>query len=195
MLLIADPHFAKAASYRSLGVFVPKGTTDFALARLNTLIARHAAERIVFLGDFLHAREGRNDETFNALAEWRASHDAIDMQIVRGNHDKRAGDPPESVGITSLDGPLLESPFALAHHPLALPGSYVLAGHLHPRALLTGRARQWERLPCFWFQRNVGVLPAFGEFTGGVDVIPSDEEEVWVVSDDEVLPIRRGTQE
>ena len=165
-LLVADPHFGKAASFRALGVFVPKGTTQDGLTRLNALIARLTPERIVFLGDFLHAKEGRTAETFDALRTWRASHASIEMLLVRGNHDRHAGDPPLEVGIVSINGPLADRPFAFAHNPQGVRDAYVLAGHMHPCAVLIGPGRQRERLPCFWFGREVGVLPAFGEFTG-----------------------------
>lgn len=187
MLLVADPHFGKAAAFRALGVFVPKGTTTDALSRLNALTARLSPARIVFLGDFLHAKEGRNDATFAALASWRSVHQDVEMQIVRGNHDRRAGDPPDEVGISCVDGPVLEPPFALAHHPDELPGHYVLAGHLHPCAVLVGPARQTERLPCFWFGRAVAVLPAFGDFTGCAEIEPEKEDRVWVAADDRVV--------
>jgi DNA ligase-associated metallophosphoesterase len=186
-LLVADPHFGKAASFRALGVRVPRGTTEGALARLAGLVARLAPARIEFLGDFLHAREGRNDETFRLLTDWRARHGGIAMRLVRGNHDKRAGDPPSAVGIECVDGPLLEPPFALAHHPAQVDGAYVLAGHVHPCAVLVGRGRQRERLPCFWLGERTGVLPAFGEFTGCAEVTPSEGDAVWVVAGDEVM--------
>ncbi|MEO5814359.1 MAG: ligase-associated DNA damage response endonuclease PdeM [Gemmatimonadaceae bacterium] len=192
MLLVADPHFGKAASFRTLGVFVPKGTTNEAISRLDTLIARLEPAQVVFLGDFLHAKEGRNAETFDALAEWRARHASIGMQLVRGNHDKRAGDPPAEVGIVSIDGPLLAAPFAFAHHPVSVSGYYVLAGHTHPCAVLTGRARQRERLPCFWFGADVGVLPAFGDFTGCAEVETESDDTVWVVAGETVAPVIRA---
>ncbi|MEP6999874.1 MAG: ligase-associated DNA damage response endonuclease PdeM [bacterium] len=191
MLLVADPHFGKAASFRALGVFVPKGTTQGAIARLDALIARLAPERIVFLGDFLHAKEGRNAETFRVLAEWRESHASISVQLVRGNHDKRAGDPPSDVGVECLDGPLLVEPFALVHHPVRVADRYVLAGHVHPCAVLTGPARQWERLPCFWFSHEVGVLPAFGDFTGSAPIDARDGDAVWVVTGDSAREVAR----
>ena len=187
MLLVADPHFGKSAAFRALGVFVPKGTTADALSRLNALIARLSPARIVFLGDFLHAKEGRSEETFAALAAWRSAHRDVEMQIVRGNHDRRAGDPPEEVGIFCVDGPVLDPPFALAHHPGKVPGTYVLAGHIHPCAVLVGPARQTERLSCFWFGREVGVLPAFGDFTGCAEIEPEKEDRVWVAADDRVV--------
>ena len=58
-LLVADPHFGKAAAFRAAGVPVPRGTTTGSLARLDAALARTGATRIVFLGDFLHARVGR----------------------------------------------------------------------------------------------------------------------------------------
>ena len=189
MLLIADPHFGKAASFRALGVAVPRGTTARSLDTINQLVAVHQPKRLVFLGDFLHAREGRNAETFATLAAWRASHVAVDVQLIRGNHDRRAGDPPPEVGITCCDGPVIEAPFALTHHPVAVAERYVLAGHIHPCATLTGAGRQRERVPCFWFGDDVGVLPAFGEFTGCVSIDSKRTDRVWAVADQSVLDV------
>ena len=186
-LLVADPHFGKAASFRTLGVRVPRGTTEGALARLDALVARHAPARIDFLGDFLHAREGRNAETFAAIGAWRARHAGVAMRLVRGNHDKRAGDPPPELGIECVDGPIVEPPFALAHHPTRVEGMYAIAGHVHPCAVLVGPGRQRERLPCFWLGRDVAVLPAFGEFTGCAEVEPESGDELWVIADDRVV--------
>ena len=191
-LLVADPHFGKAAAFRALGVLVPRGTTHDALARLDALVARLAPERIEFLGDFLHAREGRNPETFAALGAWRAHHAEVEMRIVRGNHDRRAGDPPSEIGIPCVDGPVREGPLALAHHPAPCDGAYVLAGHVHPCVTLAGAARQRERLPCFWLGREVGVLPAFGDFTGCAEVEPAESDQLWVVAGDQVLRVGPG---
>lgn len=188
-LLVADPHFGKAASFRALGVRVPHGTTQDALARLDALVERLSPARIEFLGDFLHAREGRNVATFRALGEWRARHAGIAMRLVRGNHDRRAGDPPSEVGIECVDGPVPEPPFAFAHHPTTRDGVYVIAGHVHPCAVLVGPARQRERLPCFWLGRGAGVLAAFGDFTGCAEVTASDGDEVWVVAGHAVVRV------
>lgn len=59
-LLVADLHLGKAASFRAQGLPVPAGTTRENLHRLEALLARHPAERLVFLGDFLHAAQGRS---------------------------------------------------------------------------------------------------------------------------------------
>jgi DNA ligase-associated metallophosphoesterase len=189
-LLIADAHFGKAASFRANGVPVPRGTTAEGLARIDALLERTSARRIVFLGDFLHAREGRAPDTVRAIAAWRARHRPIEMTLVRGNHDRRAGDPPPEVQIDCMDAPLFDGPFALTHHPRAVAGCYVLAGHLHPAVVMTGPARQWERLACFWLGAEVGVLPAFGDFTGVAEVTPAAEDRVFVVAGDRVVQAR-----
>ena len=186
-LLVADAHIGKAASFRALGVPVPRGTTGGALARLDTLLDRTEAKRIIFLGDLLHAREGRAPETVGALAEWRERRAATEMILVRGNHDRRAGDPPPEIGIDCIDAPLLETPFALVHHPRAVADHYALAGHLHPAAVMTGPARQRERLACFWLGADVGVLPAFGDFTGVADVNAGPDDRVFVIAGEHVV--------
>jgi uncharacterized protein len=189
-LLIADAHFGKAASFRASGVPVPRGTTADALARVDTLLDRTSARRIVFLGDFLHAKEGRAPNTVWAIAEWRARHPHIEMTLVRGNHDRRAGDPPAEIRIECVDAPLQEGPFAFAHHPRAVAGAYALAGHLHPAVVLKGPARQRERLACFWLGAEVGVLPAFGDFTGVAEVTPAEGDRVFVIAGESVVQAR-----
>jgi DNA ligase-associated metallophosphoesterase len=193
-LLIADPHFGKAATFRAAGIFVPEETTAATLSRLDALLIVTRARRIVFLGDFLHAREGRHPSTFDAIDEWRAKHETIAMLLVRGNHDRRAGDPPDSMQIECVDGPRVDGPFALAHHPVYVAGAYVLAGHLHPGARLFGAGRERARVPCFWFGRDCAVLPAFGEFTGLADVEPSASDRVWVTTGEEVIPVAAAAE-
>jgi metallophosphoesterase superfamily enzyme len=73
-------------------------------------------------------------------------------------------------------------------------GGYVLAGHIHPAARITGRANESLRLPCFWFGADAAVLPAFGAFTGTAVVDPDPGDRVCVIAGDRVLelPARRG---
>lgn len=188
-LLVADPHFGKAATFRAAGIFVPEETTAMTLTRLDILLWATNANRLVFLGDFLHAREGRHPETLRAIEEWRAGHSSVAMLLVRGNHDRRAGDPPESLNIECADGPVVEGPFAFAHHPATMPGAYVLAGHVHPGARLYGAGRERVRVPCYWFGAGCAVLPAFGEFTGLADIDAKPGDRVWVTTGEEVIPI------
>src|SRR5919112_564293 len=130
-LLVADTHFGKAATFRAAGIPVPRGTTTGSLARLDGALARTGAGRIVFLGDFLHAREGREAETTRVVGEWRGRDAAVDMVIVRGNHDARAGDPGPEIDIRCVDGPVAEPPFVFTHKPAVSDAGYVICGHVH----------------------------------------------------------------
>jgi DNA ligase-associated metallophosphoesterase len=188
-LFVADPHFGKAATFRALGVPVPRGTTTGTLSRLDAIIGRHAASRLIFLGDFLHAAEGRDPETLRVLNDWRRRHASLEMTLVRGNHDARAGDPPRELELRCVTGPHADAPFVLDHHPRRAHGAYVLCGHIHPAVTLTGIGRQHSRLPCFWFGKDIGVLPAFGEFTGVAEADVQVGDRVFVVADDTVVAV------
>ena len=188
-LFIADPHFGKAATFRARGIFVPRGTTTETLARLDAAIERTGAARIVFLGDFFHARESHSAGTLEALARWRARHPARLISLVRGNHDRHAGDPSPSLGIEIVATGQQLGPFILAHEPVAHLAGHVLAGHLHPVFQLRGRANQTARLPCFWVGDRVSVLPAFGSFTGGAPIATSAGDRVFLVADGRVFAV------
>ena len=185
-LLVADAHIGKAVSFRQLGVPVPRGTTSETLARLTRLVARLGVQRIVFLGDFLHSARSHAASTMAAAARWRGEHTALELTLVRGNHDDRAGDPPAALGIEVVDEPLTIGALALCHHPRPQAGAYTLAGHLHPCVTIGGRANDRLRLPCFHFGPTVGVLPAFGSFTGMHPIRREDGGQVFVVADDRV---------
>ncbi len=197
-VLVADAHFGKAVSFRRLGVPVPRGTTTETLDRLSTLVADTGARRIVFLGDFLHSARSHAPGTLAALARWRGEHSRLELTLVRGNHDERAGDPPASLGIEVVDEPLALGPFALCHYPRPVAGAYVLAGHWHPCISVKGRAFERLRLPCFWFGDDsgalpdcaVGVLPAFGAFTGMHRIEPRAGDRIFPVAGDVVRAIK-----
>ena len=171
LLLVADAHIGKAVSFRRLGVPVPAGSTADSLQRLDLLLGATQARGIVFLGDLLHSAQARQSAALALWRAWRLRHPGLDLTLVRGNHDLQAGDPPAGLAVRCVDGPLRLGPWALQHHPAPVPGAYALAGHVHPGVLLTGRAHDRLRLPCFHFAAQVGLLPAFGGFTG-LHVLP-----------------------
>jgi DNA ligase-associated metallophosphoesterase len=194
-LLVADLHVGKAQSFRRLGVPVPESTTLATLDALDAALAATGARRLVVLGDFLHSRRAHAPVVLGALAEWRARHGGLEVVLVRGNHDDRAGDPPADLRIQVVDEPWPLGPFALCHHPQPRAAGYVLAGHWHPCVRLRGRAFDRLRLPCFWFGpdgeagRAVGVLPAYGSFTGMHPIERSAGERVYALADGAVVEI------
>lgn len=189
-LLIADAHFGKASAYRSLGQPVPQGTTTANLQCLDRLLAAFPGAQVIFLGDFLHGPGSHASGTLNALRAWRERHAGVALTLIRGNHDKRAGDPPGDLNIEVVTEPLLMGPFALQHEPDAHSSHHVLAGHVHPVYRLRGKGRQSLRLPCFLIGNQVSLLPAFGAFTGGYSVTQEEGSRIFVIGDQEVWPVR-----
>lgn len=200
-LIVADLHLGKAAAYRALGVPVPDGGAERDLKRLSRLIDRTGSNWVIVLGDLLHARSARSEATLASLARWRAEHSSLRVTVVRGNHDLRAGDPPDelafecvspTVDASALGGAACRaSRLRFGHEPPAGADSDddrpTLCGHLHPKVSLEpidGAGLGWSA-PCFWFSRAVGVLPAFGSFTGDASIRPVRGDRVFAIGETE----------
>ena len=189
MLIIADIHFGKAASFRALGIPVPRGTTTENLAGLDALIEQHGARHVVFLGDFLHARAAHASGTQLAMLTWRNTRRDLRLTLVRGNHDKHAGDPAAALGIELVDEPHEVGPFSFCHHPDIDTDGYALAGHVHPAWVLATRFDSL-RLPCFVVGTHRMILPSFGSFTGGHTVKREAGDAIFVTSGEAVHNVR-----
>jgi DNA ligase-associated metallophosphoesterase len=190
-LLVADVHIGKAATFRRLGVPVPQGTTSDAVERLAALVQATGAAQLVVLGDLLHGRLGRVGATLERFARWREAHAALQVTLVRGNHDDRSGDPPPEWRVEVVDGPLRLGGLALVHDPQPVPGAYAVGGHVHPCAWV-GRGHDRLRLPCFHFAPEVAVLPAFGDFTGMHALPCGDDDRIYVIAGDAVRAVGRS---
>ena len=188
-LFVADLHWGKAASFRAAGVAVPSGSIHADLDRLGRALDTTAAARLVILGDLFHDRASQSPEVCDAVRHWRAARPGLDVLLVRGNHDRRSGDPPADWGFRCESEPVAAGPFGCRHYPDPTPGLYTLAGHVHPSVTLRGAGRQRLRLPCFHFGPAVGILPAFGGFTGTADVPAHVGDRVYVVADGEVVAV------
>jgi DNA ligase-associated metallophosphoesterase len=139
-LFVADVHLGKAAAFREGGVPMPRGATAGDLARLAALVQRTRATRLVVLGDLLHSAAGRVAALDAAFRRWRDAHPALEVTLVRGNHDSRAGDPPPAWDVDVVAEPHPLAPFLLCHEPQAPRTGYALCGHLHPGVRIAGNA-------------------------------------------------------
>lgn len=185
-LFVADLHIGKAATFRAAGSPLPRGSTTHDLARLSRCFQATDAERLVVLGDLYHARAGQEPATMDALLRWRDRHMNVQVEVVRGNHDRRAHPSPSTFRFEEVEEGALDAPFVLAHHPVPSPNGYVLAGHLHPGVRLRSGAEDMK-LPCFHVGEHVAVLPAFGSFTGLALVRPTQGDRVYAIADDQVI--------
>lgn len=190
-ILLADTHFGKAATFRNHGIPVPVGTTDVMLNRLSDTIVQTGATQIYFLGDFVHSFTRHKIDFESELLRWRTAHANIEMTLIMGNHDRGQQALFHQLDFTIVKEPLLVDGLALCHYPEtpAPKGAYKLAGHVHPSVKISGGGDLTEKIPCFHFKENVGVLPAFGEFTGTQRVMPTSTDRVFAVADGEVIEI------
>lgn len=186
-LIVADVHFGKAATFRAGGISLPAGTTQNNLNRLTNMLDITKADRLLILGDLLHAKRGRAAEMIEQVIHWRGQRPQLDIQLVLGNHDTRAGQPPAAWEISSFDE-LIEPPFVWRHHPGSSNDGYVVGGHIHPAVTLRGPGETLT-LPCYYFGSHGAIWPAFGDFTGFARIRPQRNEPVFVIADDEVIQV------
>ncbi len=181
-LFVADVHLGKAASFRAAGVPLPSGHSSFDLDRLSQLLIVHRATRFVILGDLVHTESSYTTPLDRNFRAFRERHSGVEMVLVRGNHDRHAGEAPAEWDLEAVAEPYGLGPLQCCHEPGAARGAgFELAGHLHP-ALLLQTAREAVTLPCFWQHASGLVLPAFGSLTGKFSVRLKPGESAVVVA-------------
>ncbi len=184
MLLVSDLHLGKVHHFRKSGIFVPSHAAMDNYERLSSLLMDFRPAQLTILGDLFHSSYNQDWKVF---AELRQTFSKVEFNLVVGNHDilddslflKNEVDLYESLHI---------DPFVFTHYPTTTEG-YNLAGHLHPGVRLVGSSKQSLRLPCFYFGATQGVMPAFGAFTGTSLIHPQKEDQVFVVSEDQIAKV------
>jgi uncharacterized protein len=188
-LIVTDTHFGKAATFRQSGIPVPEDTTQADLDRLSSLLLSTDAQRLIVLGDLLHAKAGRQPTVLNAVEAWREKHRHVAIDLIMGNHDRAAGAPPQEWNIALHPRELMLKPFMFVHEPTASEERYVMSGHIHPSVSLNGGLHRSTRFPCFSFGERQAILPAFGSFTGTYEISPSRGDRIYVIVEDNVIQV------
>ena len=192
-LLVADPHFGKAAAFRAAGV--SRAARDDAAKRSRVWTprsrARRAGESFFSATFFMRARGERRRHCARSASGARA---CGDRDAARARQSRqRAGDPPRELEIACVERAGHRSAIRVCSSSGAV-GRRLRARRPRASGARAYRVpgRQRERLPCFWFGREIAVLPAFGEFTGLADIEVTPGDQVWVVADGEVIAVREG---
>ena len=188
-LLIADLHLGKEHTFARQGVPIPAGPSQQSLDRLTTLIASTRPERLIVLGDLMHAIPHRHESWLGALSRFLDQHQGLDVQVCAGNHDRTDGQNRVDARVQWHSEPIVEGPFVLQHHPGSDERGYVLSGPVHPVMRIARRRGKPLRAPAFWFRQRHAVLPAFGSFTGGHAITPSSGDRVWVSGPSRVIRV------
>ncbi|WP_245917274.1 ligase-associated DNA damage response endonuclease PdeM [Mongoliibacter ruber] len=187
-LLIADPHFGKAAHFRKAGIPVPENvhTNDF--LKIQRLLGEFPSKAVYFLGDLFHS-------------DWNTSWDDLEsfldffpetiFHLIKGNHDIL----PAAIYRSGLwqvhESTLILGELYLSHEPLdQIPdGLLNVCGHIHPGVHLRGKGRQNLTAACFFLRRNQLVMPAFGRFTGLAKMKVQAGDVAYMVAEKKVIAI------
>jgi DNA ligase-associated metallophosphoesterase len=165
LLVVADLHLEKGSSYATRGVLLPPYDTAATLAKLGALVARYAPRFVVALGDSFHDGNGPERVSESDRAMLGSLQRGRDWIWIAGNHDP---EPVRDLGGVSAAmfgiGPLV-----FRHAPDREPADGEIAGHLHPVARVSGRGRTVSRR-CFASDGKRMVMPAFGAYTGGLNI-------------------------
>lgn len=166
MLVVADMHLEKGSAFAARGQMLPPYDTRETLNRLGQLISNYDPALLLCLGDSFH--DGDAGERLDG-EDIRALHTLMDGREwiwLAGNHDP---EPPDWLG-GRVVSELAMAPLIFRHAPSPGPIAGEVAGHLHPKAAVNINGRRLTRR-CFVEDGLRLVLPAFGAFTGGLDVL------------------------
>jgi len=165
LLAVADLHFEKGSAYAARRVFLPPYDTAATLAALCEVVARYQPRSIVALGDSFHDAMGSARLSSQDQASLRDLQKARSWIWISGNHDPQA---PIGLGGDVMDE-LAVGPIRFRHAPQAEAEAGEIAGHLHPMARVGGVGGTIRRR-CFVSDGQRCILPAFGSFTGGLNL-------------------------
>lgn len=165
LLAVADLHLEKGSSFAARGVLLPPYDTAATLGRLARLIAHYAPRVVVALGDNFHDREGPARIADADRATLQALQRGREWIWIAGNHDP---DPAAGIGGNFCDAFACDS-LVFRHAPRSSESDGEIAGHLHPIARVLQRGRTTSRR-CFAGDGRRLVMPAFGAYTGGLNV-------------------------
>lgn len=165
-LLVADLHLEKGSSFARRGQLLPPYDTQATLKRLTAVIDKWQPKRVIALGDSFHDREASSRLSLPVQEVLRGLIDGRDWVWITGNHDP---EPPLGLGGDVMHE-LREGGLIFRHEPQVEDALGEVAGHLHPKARLVRRGRHVRR-SCFAASNTRIIMPSFGAYTGGLNVL------------------------
>lgn len=165
-LLVADLHLEKGAAYAALGMLLPPYDTRSTLSRLGKIVKCVNPGRVVALGDSFHRSECAENLLADDLEAITRLQEDRDWYWICGNHDPHL---PASIGGT-VCATLSIAGVTLRHEPSETNTGPEIVGHLHPVARIARRGTVVRRR-CFATDGNRLVMPAFGAYAGGLNLL------------------------
>ena len=165
-LIVADLHFEKGSSFAARGQFLPPYDTAATLEKLEKVVEEFQPTALIALGDSFHDRAAAERVAPEDRARIRRLTAALDLLWIAGNHDP---EPPADWGGHVATEAVVES---LVFRHEAEPGrpDGEISGHFHPKACVRVRNKRVSAR-CFVTDGRRLILPSFGAYTGGLDVL------------------------
>jgi uncharacterized protein len=187
ILIISDIHLGKANHFQAAGIPVNHKIHQKDLEVINELIIKYDPEGILILGDLFHSKESCNWEEVETF--FRNTN--IKVIFIKGNHDFLPTKAYHQDVLEIIDQEFIMEPFIFTHTPLKEPIQqlYNLAGHIHPGIQIKGKGRQNIVLPCFHFGVEIGILPAFGSFTGLYKIQATKKDQIFAITKEKIIAL------
>jgi DNA ligase-associated metallophosphoesterase len=166
ILVVSDLHFEKGSSFARRGMLLPPYDTATTLAALAAVIARYNPACVISLGDSFHDGDAAARLPAIYAAELSLLMAGREWIWITGNHDP--DHPAELPGETFTE--LALGNLVFRHEPSKSPSAGEIAGHLHPAAKVVRRGQSVQRR-CFVSDRSRMIMPAFGAYTGGLNIL------------------------
>jgi DNA ligase-associated metallophosphoesterase len=165
LLAVSDLHLEKGSSFARRGMLLPPWDTHATLDRLALLLRRWSPATVVALGDSFHDASGSSRLPATEQTRLNAMTEAYRFIWVQGNHDPT---PPAGLGGEWVEA-FAAGPVVFRHQAVTVAEPAEIVGHHHPKATVQARSGLVSR-PCFVFDGKRLMMPAFGAYTGGLDV-------------------------
>ena len=163
-LAVADLHLEKGSAFAANGTLLPPYDSRETLRRLQAVLRRHRARRVICLGDSFHDRGASERLSPEDVATLRRLTKAHEWIWITGNHDPDAPD-----GLGGIAAAEYRSDRLVFRHEAARHAAGEVSGHFHPKASVPARGRAVGGR-CFVTDGDRLILPAFGAYAGGLDV-------------------------
>ena len=161
--IVSDLHLEKGSSFASLGQFIPPFDSEETLKKLINFFKTHEVQTIILLGDTFHDGGALNRMSSKVKSIFDSLVENYEIIFVLGNHENKM----KSAFIKFYERYIVDDIYFL--HEAVLEKKYQISGHFHPVASLKINSKQITE-KCLIHSENHIIMPAFGEFTGGLNI-------------------------
>jgi DNA ligase-associated metallophosphoesterase len=161
--IISDLHLEKGSSFASSGQFIPPFDSEETLNKLINFLQIHEVQTIILLGDTFHDRGALNRMSSKVKSIFDSLVENYEIIFVLGNHENKMKSPY----IKFYERYIVDDIHFL--HEAVLEKKYQISGHFHPVASLKINSKKITE-KCLIHSENLIIMPAFGEFTGGLNI-------------------------